>query len=40
MCAVFCVGCEYAERVRGCEDDGNAGVGYGRDVVAVSAGHE
>ena len=33
---VVCVGCEYAERVRRCEDDGNAGVGKGGGVVVVS----
>ena len=27
----------YAARLLGCEDDGNAGVGYGGGVVAVSA---
>ena len=37
-CAVVCVGCEYAERVQGCDGDGNAGVGHGGCVVAVSAG--
>ena len=29
----------YAERVRGCERDGNAGVGDGGGVVVVSVGH-
>ena len=39
-CTVVCVACEYAERVRGCEDDSNAGVGDGGGVVVVSVGHE
>ena len=30
---IVCVGCEYAERVRGCVHDGGS-------VVVVSAGHE
>ena len=38
-CTVVCVACVYAERVRGCEVDGNAGVGDGGGVVVVSAGH-
>ena len=37
LTCVVCMGCEYAERVRGCKDDGNDGVGC---VVVVSAGHE
>ena len=31
-----CVACVFAARLLGCEGDGNAGVGYGGDVVAVS----
>ena len=37
-CTVVCVVCVYAERVWGCEVDGNAGVGDGCVVVVVSAG--
>ena len=37
MCAVVCVGCDYAERVRWCKGDGNAGVGDRGGVVVVSA---
>ena len=39
LVAVVCVACVYAERVRWCEVDGNAGVGDGCGVVVVSAGH-
>ena len=39
-CVGICVGCEYADRVRGCEGDGYAGVGGGEGVIAVIAGHE
>ena len=39
-CDAGCVGCEYAERVRGCEGDGNAVVGDGGCVVAVIPKHE
>ena len=35
---VVCVACVYAERVRGCECDGNAGLGPGGGEDAVSAG--
>ena len=34
-CAVVCMGCEYAERVRECKGDRNAGVGDGGGVVTV-----
>ena len=40
MCAVVYVGCEYAERLCGCEGDSNADVGDGGVVVEVNAGHE
>ena len=33
----FCVACVFAARLLGCEGDGNAGVGSGGGVVAVSA---
>ena len=36
-CTVVCVACVYAARMLGCEGDGNAGVGSGGGVVAVSA---
>ena len=36
---MVCVACLYAERVCGCEGDGNAGVGDGGGVVVVSAGY-
>ena len=36
-CTVDCVACVYAARMLGCEGDGNAGVGSGGGVVAVSA---
>ena len=36
-CTGVCVACMCAVRVCGCEDDGNAGVGSGGCVVAVSA---
>ena len=39
-CTVVSVACLYAERVRGCEGDCNAGVGAREGVVAVSAGCE
>ena len=42
-CAVVCVGCEYAERVRGYDGDRNYGVLDGVGVVvvnAVNSGHE
>ena len=39
-CTVVCVPCVYAERVWGCEGDGNAGVGDGGGVIVVSAGHK
>ena len=32
--------CEYTERVRECQGNGNAGVGDGGCVVVVSVGHE
>ena len=35
--SVVCVACVYAARLLGCEGDGNAGVGSGEGVVAVSA---
>ena len=38
MCTVVCVACVYADRVRGCDGDGNAGVGPGGSVLAVSGG--
>ena len=36
-CSVVCVTCLYAARMLGCESDGNAGVGSGAGVAAVSA---
>ena len=36
-CTVVCVACVYVTRMLGCEVDGNAGVGSGGGVVAVSA---
>ena len=39
-CTGVCVGCEYAERVRGCERYGNACVVDGGGAVAMSVGHE
>ena len=36
-CTVVCVACVYAESVRGCDGDGNAGVRAGDGVVAVNA---
>ena len=36
VCTVVCVACVFAERLLGCEGDGNAGVGSGGGVVAVS----
>ena len=38
-CTVVCVACVYAERVRGCEGDDNAGMGNGGGVVVISAWH-
>ena len=35
-CTVVCVACVYAAKMLGCEGDGNAGVGSGRGVAAVS----
>ena len=35
-CTVDCFSCVYAERMLGCEGDGNAGVGSGGAIVAVS----
>ena len=40
MCDVVCVGCEYAERLRRCEGEKNAGVGDEGGMVAVSAVNE
>ena len=37
---MYCVACVYTERVRGCDGDGNAGVGAEGGMVAVSAGCE
>ena len=36
-CTVVCVACVYAESVRGCDGDGNAGVRAGGGVAAVNA---
>ena len=39
-CGACTVVCVYAKRVRGCDGDGNAGVGYGGGVVAKIAACE
>ena len=35
---VVCVGCIYAERLRGCKGDSNAGVGYGHEYMGGTCG--
>ena len=37
-CTVVCVAGVYIERVQECDNDRNAGVGAGGDVVSMSAG--